>query len=134
MFKGIQQVSIKGLLYRDGKVLVLLSPRRGYWELPGGRIDYAEKAEHAFKREMKEELGFKKVKLGKFISIWSFTSERNGVDYHFIVLDFVISTEEKDIKLSPEHTEYKWVGTEELSKLKMRAGHKESIRRFLSDK
>ncbi len=134
MFKGIQQVSIKGLLCRDGKVLVLLTPKRGYWELPGGRIDYAEFAEHAFKREMREELGFKKVKMGKFINIWSFTSRRNGVDYHFMIMDFVAITDETEIKLSAEHTEYKWIGIKELGKLKMRAGHKESIRKFFKEK
>jgi 8-oxo-dGTP diphosphatase len=134
IFKGIQQVSIKGLLYRDGKVLILRTPKRKYWELPGGRIDFAEKAEQAFKREMREEVGFKKVKLGKFLNIWSFTSKRNGVDYHFIILDFMIFTDETDIKLSAEHTEYKWVGIKDINKLKMRAGHKESIRKFFRDK
>lgn len=110
--------------------MVLRTPKRKYWELPGGRIDYAEKAEHAFKREMREELGFKKVKLGKFINIWSFISKRDGVNYHFIILDFIISTNETEIKLSKEHTEYKWVGLKDINKIKMRAGHKASIRKF----
>ncbi len=114
--------------------MVLLSLKRKYWELPGGRIDYGESAEHAFKREMKEELGFKNVKLGRFINVWSFTSNRRGIDYHFIVLDFTISTNEIGIKLSPEHTEYKWIGIKDISKLKMRSGHKESIRKFFKDK
>lgn len=134
MPKKIQQVSIKGLLCRDGKVLVLMSPKRGYWELPGGRMDFGETAEQAFEREMKEELGFKKVKLGKFINIWSFASKRNGADYHFIILDFVISASETDIKLSAEHSEYKWAGAREINKIKMRAGHGESIKKFFKDK
>lgn len=134
MFKRIQQVSIKGLLCRSGKILVLRTSKRKYWELPGGRMDFGETAESAFKREMEEELGFKKVELGKFINIWSFTSRRNGVDYHFIILDFVISTDEIDLKLSAEHTEYKWVGIKEISKLEMRAGHKESIKNFFKER
>lgn len=93
-------------------------------------MDFGETAEQAFEREMKEELGFKKTKLGKFINIWSFASKRKGVDYHFIILDFVISTNETDIKLSAEHAEYKWAGVREINKLKMRAGHKKSIKKF----
>lgn len=128
--KKIQQVSVKGILCHSGKVLILKTARSGRWELPGGRMDFGETAEEAFKRETKEELGFKKVKLGKFINIWSFTSKRNGINYHFIVLDFAIATAEADIKLSAEHSEYKWIGVKELDMLEMRIGHKESIRRF----
>lgn len=135
MLKKIQQVSIKGLLCRDGKVLVLKTPdiggELGIWELPGGRMDFSETAEETFKREMKEELGFEKVKLGKFINIWSFTSARTEFNHHFIMLDFEISTDETDIKISAEHTEYKWVGIEDFDKLYMKDGHKESIRKFL---
>lgn len=138
MLKKIQQVSIKGLLYRDGKVLVLKTPRKEKkpckWELPGGRMDFGETVAQTFKREMREELGFKKVKLGKFVNIWSFASVRGKFHHHFVILDFVISTDEIDIKLSLEHTEYKWVDAKEACKLKMRAGHKESIRKFFKEK
>lgn len=134
MFKKIQQVSIKGLLCRDNKILVLKTARSGRWELPGGRMDFGETAEQTFKREMREELGFKKVKLGKFINIWMFTNVREGINHHFIILDFVISTDETEIKLSAEHIEYKWVGIGETGKLKMRSGHKESIRKFFKEK
>lgn len=138
MPKKIQQVSIKGLLCRDGKVLVIKSAKTGTkpgkWELPGGRMDFGETVEQTFKREMKEELGLSKVKLGKFINIWSFTSVRGKFNHHFVILDFVISTDENDIKLSFEHTEYKWIGIKEVSKLKMRSGHKDSIKKFFNDK
>ena len=59
--------------------------------------------------------------------------ETDGVDYHFIILDFLISTDETNIKLSEEHTEYKWAGAKDISRLKMRAGHKESIRKFFRE-
>lgn len=134
MLKKIQQVSIKGLLCRDNKILVLKTARSGRWELPGGRMDFGETAERAFKREIKEEIGFKKVKLGKFINIWTFTSVRGEFNHHFIILDFEISTDETDIKLSAEHTEYKWVELKEVDKLKIRAGHKESVRKFFKEK
>lgn len=81
--KKIQQASIKGILYRNNKILVLKS-KSGIWELPGGRMDFGESVEQAFKREMEEKLGFKKIRLGKFNHIWSFTSLRNGIDHHFI--------------------------------------------------
>lgn len=104
--KKIQQVSIKSILRRDNKILFLKTPA-GRWELPGGRIDFGESVKQAFQRETKEELGFEKVEMGDLINIWSFTDIRNGIDYHFIILDFEIFTNESKIKLSDEHTEYK---------------------------
>ncbi len=138
MLKKIQQVSIKGLLCRNNKVLVIKSSKTskkpGKWELPGGRMDFGETVGQAFKREMREELGFKKVKIGKFLNVWSFTSVRDEFHHHFVILDFAISTDETDIKLSFEHTGYKWVGLDEADKLKMRAGHKKSIKKFFKEK
>ena len=97
-------------------------------------MDFGETVEQTFKREMQEELGFRKVKLGKFLNIWTLVLTREGFNHHFIVLDFVITTSETDIKLSAEHMEYKWVDINEALKLNMREGHKESIKKFFREK
>jgi 8-oxo-dGTP diphosphatase len=130
----IQQISIKGLLCRDNKVLLLKTTRVGRYELSGGRINFGESVEQTFKREIKEELGFKKIEIGGLINTWSFTNIRENINYHFIVFDFEIFTDESKIKLSDEHTEYKWVGVNEFENLDMREGHKESIRKYFNEK
>lgn len=48
-------ISIKGVLFVEGKV-VLLKNERNEWELPGGRLDLGETQEEALVREFKEEL------------------------------------------------------------------------------
>lgn len=128
----IQQVSIKGLLCRKNRILLLKIPDSTKWELPGGRMDFGESVNEAFQREMNEELGFEKVKMGKLINMWSFTSERSGINHHFIIFDFEIFTDENEIKLSDEHTEYRWIGKDEFEDLEMREGHKESLRRYFN--
>ncbi len=130
--KKIQQVSIKGLLCRENKVLFLKTSDSGKWELPGGRIDFGESVDETFRREMKEELGFKKAKMGELMNMWSFTSIRGGINYHFIIFDFEISSDESKIILSDEHSEYRWVGKDEFEKLEMRDGHKETLKRFFN--
>ena len=65
-YPKIQQVSIKGILCRNDKILFLKTATRGIYELPGGRIDFGESAKQTFKREIEEELGFKKNKNRKF--------------------------------------------------------------------
>ncbi len=133
-YPKIQQVSVKGLLCRNGKILILKVPESETWELPGGRMDFGEKVEEAFQREMKEELGFEKVKMGNLLNIWSFTSFRKGVNYHFIVFDFEVFSNESRIALSDEHTEYKWVGFDEFEDYNIREGHKETFRKYFGKK
>lgn len=130
----IQQISIKGLLCRNNKILFLKTARVGRYELPGGRINFGESVEQAFKREIEEELGFEKIEMGKLINTWSFTSVREDTNYHFVIFDFEIFTNESKIKLSDEHTEYKWVGVKEFEKMDMREGYKEALRKYFNEK
>ncbi len=81
--KRIQEVSIKGFLCRDNEILLLKTAgTTGKWELPGGRADFGESVEETLRREMKEELGFEKVEMGKLMNSRTFTDMRNGTDYH----------------------------------------------------
>ena len=52
------QVAVKGLHYKDGKLLILKDDK-GEWDLPGGRINYGESFIEALQRECEEELGVK---------------------------------------------------------------------------
>lgn len=129
--KKIQQVSIKGILCRNNKIL-FLKTTTDKWELPGGRMDFGENVEQTFKREIREELGFKKIEMRSLINTWSFTNIRKNTNYHFTIFDFEFFTDESKIKISNEHTEYKWIGIKELDKFKMREGYKESLRKYFT--
>ena len=125
----IQQISIKGLLCRDNKVLLLRTPA-DRWELPGGRMNFGEDIEQTFKREIKEEIEFQDVRIDNLVNTWSFTYIRENINYHFIVFDFEIFTDESKIKLSDEHTEYRWFGRNDFKQINMRDGHKETLRKY----
>src|SRR5712672_1593498 len=61
-------VSIKGVLYEGGRVVLLENERRE-WELPGGRLEPGETPEGCLAREVGEELGIG-VEVGPLLDCW----------------------------------------------------------------
>ena len=45
-----------GIMLNDGHVLLHRAGDNAFWSLPGGRVEFLEKAESTITREMKEEL------------------------------------------------------------------------------
>lgn len=71
-------VSVKGVLFWDGEVVVLRN-RRAEWELPGGRLDLADPSPPAaLRREFVEELGVD-VEVGPLIDSWIYDVEGKRV-------------------------------------------------------
>ena len=61
-------VAAGGLVTNDeGKLLLIY--RRGYWDLPKGKLDEGETIEQCAVREVQEETGLKKVELGPKLGI-----------------------------------------------------------------
>jgi len=50
------RVSVKGLIYDDGKLL-FVRERSNTWDLPGGGLEHGEGIAEALRRECREELG-----------------------------------------------------------------------------
>src|SRR5438876_11981102 len=61
-------VSVKGIVYDDGRV-VLLKNERDEWELPGGKLELGETPEACVVREIEEVLGLG-VRIGTLLDSW----------------------------------------------------------------
>ena len=64
-------VSVKGLIVRNHKLLVLMKSS-GNFDLPGGRVECGESFEESLHREVKEETGLLQGKNMKPLVEWSF--------------------------------------------------------------
>ena len=107
-------ITVKGICVYNGKTLIMKRVRTstdglGYWELPGGGLEYGETPHEALKREVREETGLK-IKIIK--PIYTFTAIRE--DYQTVGIGFLAIPEDDHVHISEEHTDYKWVNEEEL--------------------
>lgn len=78
------------------------------WEFPGGKIEPNESAEECLVREIKEELGIK-IDVGKAL-------QSNNHTYPTIIVNLIpfICKHVTGVIHLAEHTEYKWLNTNEL--------------------
>lgn len=108
--KGNFNVAVKGLIFCDGKFLIMQrsDKSRGefyYWELPGGRMEFGENPEEALKREVKEETGLQ-VELISPLNVWTFFRE---VNTQTVGINFLCIAGVQDVQLSYEHIDFRWV-------------------------
>ncbi len=120
-------VSVKGIVYHDGKV-VLLKNERDEWELPGGKLELGEAPEVCVVREIEEELGLI-AQTGPLLGAWIYHIFE-GVDV--LILTYGCSTPPfSEITHSPEHRAVGLFPPEEIPSLRMPEGYKKSIHTWL---
>lgn len=64
-------------------------PFKGYWALPGGKVDAAEKVETTVVREVKEETGLG-VEIVRKIGEYHESGGQDGVEYDFFPTCFLV--------------------------------------------
>ena len=114
----IQKICVTGFIYDNEKVLVLKRSGKenflsGYFEMPGGKIEFGESSEDALVRETKEETGLD-IKIIKPYSTFSYTSDDGG--RHTIDIQFIAKLigDKKSLKLDEGHDDFKWIGEKEV--------------------
>ncbi len=92
---------VLGLAIKDNKLLVAEGhdnvKNDTFYRCLGGGIEFLEKSQDALKREFKEELDIE-INVKDFLGISENIFNYNGKDAHELVLYYLISIPEKDIK------------------------------------
>lgn len=113
-------IGVKAAIFVDNKCLIVKNERsdRPFWDLPGGRMEEAESVEQTLDRELREELpSLKSYRVERLLGYYP--HRKNWADdrgLFFIV--FKVVAEPFDVRLSGEHTDYRWVRKDELETLK----------------
>ena len=66
-----------GLVFNENKELLMIF-RRGFWDLPKGKVDEGESLEECAVREVKEETGIQNIKLEEFLTTTYHTYTYHG--------------------------------------------------------
>jgi len=121
-------VSVKGVLVRDGLVL-LLKNEREEWELPGGKLELGEEPPACVAREITEETGLP-VTTGPILDAWQYHI-REGRDV--LIVTYGCHPEgNQSPTLSNEHKEIGFFTQAEVGDLNMPAGYKHSIQSWFA--
>lgn len=116
-------VSVKGVVIRGGRVL-LLRNERDEWELPGGKLELGEDPRDCLAREVAEEVGWQ-VTIGPILDAWQYHI-RDDVDVLIVTYGCYTCTDAAPI-VSNEHKEVGLFTSYEVAILRMPDGYKKSI-------
>lgn len=109
---------VKGIILYDQKVLILKRSDidkigAGNWEFVGGTINFGEALEDALLREVKEETSID-IEIDKILYATTYNTKPNR---HDIIIVYECYAKDNNVKLSKEHSDYKWVEEKELRQL-----------------
>lgn len=119
-------IGIKALLMNENNEMLILKAdpsrfvnRSEHWDIPGGRIIEGYSVEETLRKEVEEELGITDIEIIRqfdaLISNFKIPLENENLGLALFV--YLCRTKERSFRLSPEHTEYKWVTVKEAKEL-----------------
>jgi 8-oxo-dGTP pyrophosphatase MutT (NUDIX family) len=124
---GSYQISVKGVVVRQGKVLLLHNERQE-WELPGGRLELRETPPQCVAREITEETGWV-VETGPILDSWMYYIDQVERNVFIVTYACQLAAGQDAIEpvLSHEHKQIGLFTEDQVPDLVMPQGYKTSI-------
>lgn len=121
-----------------GKILLLKrSPRADFsadiWEYITGRMNQFEEPELALRREIMEEAGIE-VEIVKPISTYHIFRGEQVAENEVIGIMYWCKTKSEIVKISDEHSDYKWVTIDEAFEMVPKPSMQADLRAYLREK
>jgi len=122
------QLAVSAAIFRDGKVLLVRrarSPAKGFYSLPGGRVEFGESLHAALHREVDEETGLQIEITG--LAGWREVLPGTTGGGHYLIMSFAARWVANDVVLNDELDDFKWLAPDGLGALKLTGGLVEVI-------
>ncbi len=117
------QLAVSAAIFRDGKVLLVRrarSPGKGFYSLPGGRVEFGESLHTALHREIDEETGLKIDIIG--LAGWREVLPSASGGGHYLIMSFAARWRSNEPRLNEELDDFKWLAPDALGELKLTGG------------
>ena len=122
------QLAVSAAIFRDGKVLLVRrarSPGRGFYSLPGGRVEFGESLHPALHREVREETGLEIEIVG--LAGWREVLPSASGGGHYLIMSFAARWAGREPILNDEHDDFIWIEPGNFGDLKLTGGLPEVV-------
>jgi 8-oxo-dGTP diphosphatase len=122
------QLAVSAAIFRDGKILLVRrarSPAKGFYSLPGGRVEFGETLHTALHREVDEETALKIEIVG--LAGWREVVPGTSGGGHYLIMSFAARWVAGEPNLNDEHDDFRWLAPDGLGDLKTTGGLQEVI-------
>jgi 8-oxo-dGTP diphosphatase len=122
------QIAVSAAIFRNGQILLVRrarSPAKGFYSLPGGRVEFGETLHAALHREVDEETSLKI----EIVELAGWREVVPGPDGggHYLIMSFAARWIANEPALNDELDDFKWLPPDVLGDLKLTGGLQEII-------
>jgi 8-oxo-dGTP diphosphatase len=122
------QLAVSAAIFRNDKILLVRrarSPARGYYSLPGGRVEFGETLHAALHREVDEETALKIEIAG--LAGWREVVPGTSGGGHYLIMSFAARWIAGEVALNEELDDFRWLAPDAIGDLKLTDGLLEVI-------
>jgi 8-oxo-dGTP diphosphatase len=122
------QLSVSAAIFRDGKILLVRRarpPAKGFYSLPGGRVEFGESLHTALQREIEEETALNIEPAG--LAGWREVLPETPGGGHYLIMSFAARWIGGEPVLNDELDDFRWLAPDAVGDLKVTGGLHEVI-------
>jgi len=122
------QLAVSAAIFRDDKILLVRrarSPAKGYYSLPGGRVEFGEALHTALHREVDEETALK-IEIVELAG-WREALPATSSGGHYLIMSFAARWIAGEPLLNDELDDFRWLAPDGLGEFRLTDGLREII-------
>jgi 8-oxo-dGTP diphosphatase len=122
------QLAVSAAIFRNDNILLVRrarSPAKGFYSLPGGRVEFGETLHAALNREVDEETALKIEIVG--LAGWREVVPGTSGGGHYLIMSFAARWGSGEVVLNDELDDFKWLAPDAIGDLKLTGGLPEVI-------
>ncbi len=122
------QLAVSAAIFRDDRILLVRrarSPAKGFYSLPGGRVEFGETLHTALHREVDEETSLR-IEIADLAG-WREVVPGTAGGGHYLIMSFAARWIAGEPVLNDELDDFRWLTPDAIGDLKVTGGLQEVI-------